>query len=138
LLPQRQSSVDQKSIDLAGGLSFFLPGVGSFYADHSGHGVRHAVIGGIALFGIVAGVTSACQNNIACDGHERGYELAIISSIAFGVNAFWGAAAAVSDARRFNVAQDAHRSSRSSQAYHVNPSWGAALEGLWLGRHLRF
>jgi hypothetical protein len=104
----------RKSPVLAGALSFLVPfGTGSFYAGNSGHGVRHLVIGGVALSGMVV------IGNLIPDGCDAACTEFDAFFVAFGVlflNQVVGTVVAVIDANHFN--RDV-----GSAAFSVSPTF---------------
>lgn len=88
----------EKSPVLAGALSGLLfPGLGSFYAGNSGHGVRHVVIAGVTVVGMIAG-GSDCElfdDNDDCT-------LTGISALLFIGNWVWSIVVGVNDANDYN------------------------------------
>ncbi len=89
-----------KSPVLAGALSFLIPfGTGSFYAGNSGHGVRHLVIGGVALAGMVVSGVSAPSD---CDAACTEYGTFLISFGVLFVNGVVGSVVAIIDATHFD------------------------------------
>jgi len=90
----------EKSPFLAGALSGLLfPGLGSFYAGNSGHGVRHVAIAGVALVGfIVGGFDDDCE--VLGDG--SGCTLLFTSFGVYVVNWGWSIVVGVSDANDYN------------------------------------
>lgn len=90
----------RKSPVLAGALSFLVPfGTGSFYAGNSGHGVRHLVIGGVALSGMVA---SAVSMPDLCDAACTEFGVFMVSFGVLFLNELVGTVVAVIDANHFN------------------------------------
>lgn len=98
-----QAGGSTRSPAVAGILSLFLPGAGSFYAGHPGHGVRHLLIGaassGIALIGLIVVVVNQDGGNPG-----KGGALFVAGSIAYVANDVWSVVTAVNDASRHNAA----------------------------------
>lgn len=90
----------EKSPFLAGALSgLLLPGLGSFYAGNSGHGVRHLAIAGVALVGVVVG---AEQTGCSLEAGSSGCTLLDISLGVYVVNWVWSIVVGVNDANDYN------------------------------------
>ena len=89
----------EKSPFLAGALSFFVPGLGSFYAGNSGHGVPHLAVAAASFGGMIAqsdcGITLMFSNDNDCT-------LYLISGGVFIVNWIWSIATGASDAKDYN------------------------------------
>jgi len=88
----------EKSPVLAGALSGLLfPGLGSFYAGDSPHGVRHAVIAGVTIVGMIAGSSE-------CELFDQNDDCVVsgISAIAFLGNWVWAIVVSVNDANDYN------------------------------------
>ena len=94
-LAELQGAVHKEPI-IAGVLSWLLPGLGSFYADNSKHGVRHLIIEGVGLVVFIAG--AAMENDKAGSGDG----LIIAGYTVFIVNGVWSIITAVQDANAFN------------------------------------
>ncbi len=104
----------RKSPVLAGALSFLVPfGTGSFYAGNSGHGVRHLVIGGVALSGMVV---SAVSMPDLCDAACTEFGVFMVSFGVFFLNQVVGTIVAVIDANHFNR-------DLGSAAFSVSPTF---------------
>jgi hypothetical protein len=90
-----------KSPFAAGALSFIMPGVGSFYASHAGHGFRHLLIhaGSSMVVAVSAlGCTAPCGGGCESDG-------GVVVPVAFAAlmgNWAWGIVTAVQDAQAYN------------------------------------
>lgn len=109
-------AVDRKDPLVAGILSWLIPGLGSFYAGNSGHGVRHLVIavGGYAL--LVAGAASDdCLYGDSCGLLYAGAGVIV-------VNAVWGIVTAVGDANAHNRGAGAARPGRVVGSLYVEPN----------------
>ena len=117
------TTVARKNAALAGTLSFasgfvLLPGMGSFYAGNSRHGVRHLSIGLGALIMFLFGVDGILACGIVdpspCTDSERAniptWEVvAMAAMLTYGVNYLWSIATAVSDVHSFNRRQSRQR-----------------------------
>jgi len=108
VLPQQD--VGTKSPPLAAFLSGYFPGfaLGSFYAGHTSHGLRHlAVTGGsFALFAVGLGM--------GFGGSEAGKVPFYVGVIAFLGNWAWSTVTAVQDVNDHNARITAARSSASA------------------------
>lgn len=96
-----QDEVPTKSPFLAGLFSFVIPGTGSFYAHHSGHGLRHLIAIPVIVGGTIAGIALAGQD----DGEVEWGEV-IVLGVGAGLlvaNAIWATVTAVNDAKAFNA-----------------------------------
>lgn len=88
----------EKSPVLAGALSGLLfPGLGSFYAGDSPHGVRHAVIAGVTIVGMIAGSSE-------CELFDQNDDCVVtgISALLFIGNWVWAIVVGVNDANDYN------------------------------------
>ncbi len=85
----------EKSPLLAGVLSWIIPGVGSFYAENSGHGIRHLAIQGVGVGLLIWGAVETDDIN---DIHAAvGVGLVVVV-----VNGIWSIVVAVTDANAYN------------------------------------
>lgn len=92
-LGQPRGASGEKDPFVAGVLSAIVPGVGSFYAGNSGHGLRHVIIhiGSYAVLSSAAlSCTGDCKSNAAVAG---------VSALALIGNGIWSIFTAVGDAR---------------------------------------
>ena len=98
-----QQAVDHKEPVVAGVLSWLIPGLGSFYAGNSKHGVIHLGVhlGAFVLY--VVGLASAVDTIDSYGNVSSGsFALAGISLIAILVNDVWSIFTAVGDANAHN------------------------------------
>jgi len=94
-----EHSAARKEPLVAGLLSWILPGVGSFYAGNSGHGVRHLLISAGAVTAVVVGASAFDDNDE--DATLSG--VLIVGGLTLAVtNAVWGIITAVNDAHAAN------------------------------------
>lgn len=101
LNPAVQAAKGGKSALLAGVLSWFVfPGVGSFYAGNSGHGVRHLVIGVVTLGGGLTALGLACHDGDCSDG--AGVYPALGAFGLYTANAVWSIFVAINDVEAYN------------------------------------
>ena len=116
LVPQ-QGAVSRKDPAVAGLLSFLLPGLGSFYAGNSGHGILHLAIGLGSYAVMYGGLNSdACQWEDDC-------AVAGVGAVVYLGNAIWSIFAAVSDANKHNraAAPAARQPGRVVGSLYVDP-----------------
>ncbi len=86
----------EKSPLLAGVLSWIIPGVGSFYAENSGHGIRHLAIQGVGFGLLIWGAVETEDINV--DVHAALWVgLGVVV-----VNGLWSIVTAVTDANAYN------------------------------------
>lgn len=105
-----QGGPDSRSPLLASALSLLiLPGIGSYYAGNSGHGMRHLLIAGasgaLALTGMllwVDNVLDECLEGDCRSSNEAGVGVAVVGGVAYMINWVWPAATAAEDAMAFN------------------------------------
>jgi hypothetical protein len=94
------SNANTKNPVFAGVLSVVVPGLGSFYAGCTGHGVRH-----LAAVPIIIGVTALGLKGVnKDDGEVEAAELLVLAG-GIGlllVNSVWSVVAAVSDVNEYN------------------------------------
>lgn len=90
----------ERSPFLAGVLTIVFPGLGSFYAGNSGHGVRHGVIGLVTGVAYYASADD-CIGDIFGQ-NESSCGLFIVSSLAFLANTIWATVVAVDDTKAYN------------------------------------
>lgn len=83
-------------------LSLAVPGLGSFYAGNSGHGLRHAAIAGSSVAFTFAGLSSCELGILGGPSEAEGCVVAGLSALVFVGNWIWGAATAASDAKEYN------------------------------------
>ena len=102
----QQQVQEIKSPALAGVLSWIIPGVGSYYAGHNGHGTIHLGIAIGSYIVMIAGATSAVDD---CSSFDSTYDcgsgglgLAAAGWVMYLVNDVWSIFTAVGDAREFN------------------------------------
>ena len=96
-----QTRTGEKSPLLAALLSWIaFPGVGSFYAGNSGHGVRHVAIGVLTLGGGLTALALACNDGDCGDGAGVVPALGLLGVAA--ANAVWSILVAVRDAEAYN------------------------------------
>jgi TM2 domain-containing membrane protein YozV len=116
-------AADRKDPLVAGLLSWFIPGLGSFYAGRSGHGVRHVVIHVVALGAVIAGVVSsadaAAGSGINAD-ESRDEVLIIGGTAVLLLNGIWSIITAVGDANAYN--RGTGRPGRVVGSLYVDPS----------------
>jgi hypothetical protein len=135
-----QAAEDHRSPLVAGVLSGVLPGVGSFYAGNSGHGIRHIVIwagaGTVTMVGLA--------KFVALDsGSGSGVTLFLVGFSALAINDVWAIVTAVGDANAHN-AEEGRRAGRVVGSLYFDPqirilgaSTGTATKttfGLQVGR----
>lgn len=86
--------VRRKHVVGAGLLSYLYPGMGSFYAGHTRHGVTHTVVALTTLLVLMGGAA----------GEATGPDASVGSTlmVAYGVNWGWSIVTAVNDARAVN------------------------------------
>lgn len=90
----------EKSPFLAGVLSgVVFPGVGSFYAGNSGHGIRHVLIAGVGLGGLIASEDD-CDWLFGSEDDSCG--LMYASFVVYAGNWIWSIVAAVNDTHEYN------------------------------------
>lgn len=98
-----QDAAPKRDPGVAAALSFVVPGAGSFYAGHAGHGLRHSVIAATSLTGVLAGINN-CK--IGLLGSPSEYEelcgVGAVSAVIFLVNWAWAVNTAWKDAKEFN------------------------------------
>ena len=94
----------EKSALLAGFLSFVLPGVGSLYADNTGHGIRHLVAIPIVVGATVVGMQLANKDGGEAEAAEYGVLLG--GGVLLLANGIWAVVTAVNDAHDYNRALD--------------------------------
>jgi hypothetical protein len=93
--------ISEKSPTTAGLLSgLVFPGVGSFYAGNSGHGIRHHAIGLVSAAGIQAGSDNC---GLVFSSPDDNCTLLGISAGVFIINWIWSITSGVSDAKAYNV-----------------------------------
>lgn len=123
-------AADRKDPLVAGILSWIFPGIGSFYAGNSGHGVRHVLIevGGFGL--LIAGVAAAEDEILSTGDIQEGSEGLLIAGVAvLLVNGVWSIIAAVGDANAHNRGGGGGRGGLGFESERwVAPS-GTSLEG---------
>jgi hypothetical protein len=85
---------------ILGGAGAFVgvPGLGSFYAGNSGHGIRHLAIG-LVSGGVAAGGVAACWHMDCSDATGM---LIIGGLAAYAANAAWSIFVGVADAHAYN------------------------------------
>jgi hypothetical protein len=85
---------------ILGGAGAFVgvPGLGSFYAGNTGHGVRHLAIG-LVSGGVAVGGVAACWHMDCSDGAGL---LMIGGMVAYAVNAVWSVFVGIADAHAYN------------------------------------
>lgn len=88
----------EKSPFGAGLMSWLVPGLGSFYAGDTGHGITHLAIGA-GSFGIMAATASGC-NLFGEDEPTCG--IAVAAALVFVGNSVWSVFTAVDDAKQHN------------------------------------
>lgn len=93
-----QQAADRRDPTLAGIMSFIIPGVGSFYAGNSGHGLRHLGIhlGSYVLIGAAA---ASCDYDCSSNAGMVG-----LGALALLANDVWSIFVAVNDAKAHNGA----------------------------------
>ena len=101
-----QQQAGRKDPFVAGLLSLLIPGVGSYYAGHNGHGTRHLLIFGVGLATYSVGTimwTEDCLFDFDrdCQGGAAG-SLIVVGSVVVLVNSIWGIVTAVGDANAHN------------------------------------
>lgn len=104
-----QQVAPNKDPMIAGVLSWLVPGVGSYYSGHSGHGTRHLAIHVASIVGIFAGAAAAIEEctydssnfNYDCSGGS--FALYGVSLLVYFVNDIWSIFTAVGDARAWNA-----------------------------------
>ena len=94
------SDANTKNPALAGVLSVVVPGLGSFYAGNTGHGIRH-----LAAVPIIIGVTAlGLKGANKDDGEAEAAELLVLAG-GIGLllaNSVWSVVTAVSDVNEYN------------------------------------
>jgi hypothetical protein len=116
---------------VAGLLSWFLPGVGSFYAGKAGHGWRHLVIEAGAIAVAIVGVSQDGEDT-SCHSYPDGYECTTVTGpnwtlclVGLGgmvVNSVWSIFTAVGDANNYNRgAAPARQPGRVVGSLYVDP-----------------
>jgi TM2 domain-containing membrane protein YozV len=120
-------AADRKDPTVAGLLSWFIPGLGSFYAGHSGHGIRHIAIhvGGLVL--LVAGLAAAtddlvCDSFGNCNLEEGSFALAGVGYLVVLANDIWAIITAVGDANAYNRGAGGARPGRVVGSLYLDPS----------------
>ena len=90
----------EKDPFVAGLLSWVIPGVGSFYAGNSRHGVTH-LVAHLASYGLILGGAASCTTNYsgAATCSSSSAATVGIGFVALVVNDVWSIFTAVSDAR---------------------------------------
>lgn len=102
--PEEQDSdrvvvMTERSPLAAGMMSAVLPGLGSFYAGNSGHGVTHLAVAAASFAGMLAG-NDSCQ--IVFAGPDSNCTLIAVSGLVFIGNWIWSMATAAGDAKEYN------------------------------------
>jgi hypothetical protein len=121
-------AAERKSAALAGIMSWFIPGLGSFYAGNSGHGIRHIVIHIVALGAFIGGVVStadaATGTGINVD-EERDTWLILGGAGVMFLNSIWSIITAVGDANAYNQRSGGARPGRVVGSLYLDPSMRA-------------
>jgi len=125
-----------KSPPLAGVLSFFVPGLGSFYAGNSGHGVRHL---GIAVAGAVLYV-SGTDCTASGTGYGTSCSYSTAAQVGLGVilvDWIWATVVAVNDANAHNRRAGGAHPAGVAGRLDVAPSIVGLSNGVASSRALR-
>jgi NADH:ubiquinone oxidoreductase subunit 6 (subunit J) len=95
---------DRKDPLVAGILSWIIPGLGSFYAGNSGHGVRHIVIYAGAVVLLFVGAAQAAEEIDPFTGEvdEGSFALMGAALVVLVANSIWAIITAVGDANAYN------------------------------------
>ncbi len=96
--PLTLDAVDRKDPTLAGVLSFLIPGVGSFYAGNTTHGIVHLGIH-VGSYALIVGEATSCAFDGSCTG--SGGLVAAGYLVLLG-NDVWSIFTAVNDAHAHN------------------------------------
>jgi hypothetical protein len=122
--PVARAASPSKSPELAGTLSWLLPGAGSFYAGNVGHGFRHLV-----AVPLVLGATVMTYRWADTGSGELGSTQAVVllsGALLLAGNTLWSVKTAVADAKAYN------RRALGSLELSIAPS----ASGIYLGLSL--
>jgi hypothetical protein len=129
-------AVGRKDPLVAGILSFFVPGLGSFYAGNSGHGIRHL---GIAVAGAVLYV-SGTDCTASGTGYGTSCSYSTAAQVGLGVilvDWIWATVVAVNDANAHNRRAGGAHPAGVAGRLDVAPSIVGLSNGVASSRALR-